>query len=108
MRQVLPALAAGKTVKHAWLGIETGSASASGSGGAQVSTVVAGGPADDAGLQPGDIITSIDGRPINDPTELSTIINGKAPGDTLSLTVQRGGGEQTIDAQLRERPARTP
>jgi putative serine protease PepD len=109
VRQVLPALAAGKTVKHAWLGIQTGSASASGSGGAQVSSVATGGPADDAGLRPGDVITSIDGRPIDDPTELSTVLNGKAPGDTISLTVQRGGGgEQTIDAQLQERPARTP
>jgi putative serine protease PepD len=107
VRQVLPGLAAGKTVKHAWLGVESASATSSG-GGAQVGTVVPGGPADDAGLQPGDVIRAVDGKPVNNSSDLSTIINGKAPGEHVSLTVDRGGQEQTIDARLRSRPAHIP
>jgi putative serine protease PepD len=107
VRQVLPGLAAGRTVKHAWLGVESASATSSG-GGAQVGTVVPGGPADDAGLQPGDVIRAVDGKPVNNSSDLSTIINGKAPGEHVSLTVDRGGQEQTIDARLRSRPAHIP
>jgi S1-C subfamily serine protease len=51
---------------------------------------------------------AIDGKAVNGPTDLSTVINGKGPGDHVSLTVQRGGSRQTLDAALRSRPARIP
>jgi putative serine protease PepD len=108
VRQVLPQLKAGKQVEHAWLGVELAGSNSNGTAGAQVATVEPGGPADDAGIQPGDVITRVDGQPIAGESDLSTAINGKAPGDNMSLTVQRGGGEETIDVRLRDRPARIP
>ncbi|XVQ12767.1 S1C family serine protease [Spirillospora sp. CA-255316] len=58
------------------------------------------GPADKAGLQPGDVITKVDGRPIEDATDLIALIRSKAPGDRLKVTYQRGGRETTVDVTL--------
>ena len=52
--------------------------------------VTAGGPADNAGIRSGDIILSIDGRPVTEPDELIVAIRAKAPGQTVSLRVRTG------------------
>jgi putative serine protease PepD len=62
--------------------------------------LVPGGPAEKAGLQPGDVITAIDGTPVTDSSELIVAIRSREPGDTVTLTVQRGGSEQKIDVTL--------
>ncbi|WP_082096585.1 S1C family serine protease [Demequina gelatinilytica] len=62
--------------------------------------VVAGGPADEAGIEPGDIITAIDGRPITRSDELIVAIRAKAPGDTVSLTVTTGDDEREVSVTL--------
>jgi len=63
--------------------------------GAQLSVVTAGGPADQAGLQQGDIVTAINGDTVADPTQLVVQIRSFAPGDSITLTVDRNG--QTTD-----------
>jgi putative serine protease PepD len=109
VRQVLPGLEQGKTVSHAWLGVEIGQDATSTSGaGAAITNVVPGGPADDAGLRSGDVVTKIDGRPVADPSELSSAVNAKAVGNHITLTVRRNGAEQQIDVALQARPATTP
>ena len=50
--------------------------------------VTADGPADQAGIQPGDVILAIDGRPVTEPDELIVAIRAKAPGDTVVLQVR--------------------
>ncbi len=62
--------------------------------------VVAGSPADKAGVKPGDTITAIDGRTITRADDLVVAIRAKAPGDTVTLTVKRGGKEQDITVTL--------
>ncbi|MDN4482955.1 S1C family serine protease [Demequina lignilytica] len=62
--------------------------------------VVAGGPADVAGIEPGDIITAIDGRVVTRGDELVVAIRAKAPGDTVVLTVERDGSTQDIAVTL--------
>src|SRR5262249_17411964 len=62
-RQVVPVLERGDKVAHPYLGVSTGDAT-NGSKGAQIGTVSPGGPAEAAGLQSGDVILSIDGKPI--------------------------------------------
>ncbi|MGC4174601.1 S1C family serine protease [Demequina sp.] len=62
--------------------------------------VVPGGPADEAGIKGGDIITAIDGRAITRSDDLVVAIRAKAPGDTVTLTVKRDGKEQDITVTL--------
>jgi len=67
--------------------------------GALVQDVTAQGPADSAGLRTGDLITQVDGTVLSDATQLIVTIRSKAPGDTVTLTVERDG--QTADLDLR-------
>ncbi len=59
--------------------------------GVLVQEVQSGGPADRAGLKPGDIITSIDGRPIKDGDDLVNEIASRRPGSTVRLGFLRDG-----------------
>lgn len=62
--------------------------------------VTPGGPAANAGILPGDVITAIDGRPVSTPEELIVAIRAKAVGDTAVLTVRRDGGERRVTVTL--------
>ncbi len=99
----IDALAAGRTVEHAYLGVSTGDPT--GTAGAAVGAVAAGGPAADAGLRAGDVVTAIDGAPITGSAQLVAAIAGKEPGDRITLTVRRGSGTETITATLGVQPA---
>jgi serine protease Do len=66
--------------------------------GVLVNQVTAKGPADQAGLKAGDIITSVDGKPIKDGDALVTDIAARKPGTTVHLGYVRGG--QTSAATL--------
>ena len=68
--------------------------------GAEVSTVVDNGPAQQAGLRSGDVIVAIDGRAIDDADELGTVVRSFAPGDVVDIEVQRDGSTATIPAGL--------
>ncbi|WP_272498620.1 S1C family serine protease [Actinomadura litoris] len=58
------------------------------------------GPADKAGLKPGDVITALDGKPIEDATDLIAQIRSRAPGDRVKVTFQRTGKESTVEITL--------
>ncbi|MFD0901088.1 S1C family serine protease, partial [Actinomadura sediminis] len=58
------------------------------------------GPADKAGIKPGDVITKIDGRPIQDATDLIAQIRSRAPGDQVKVTYERDGRESTVTVTL--------
>ena len=62
-------------------------------GGAKVREVTGGGPSDAAGIQVGDVITSVNGRSIDDGTELVVTIRTFAPGDVVTLGYVRNGRE---------------
>src|SRR4051794_5804975 len=102
-RQVVPQLEHGQVVKHAYLGTQS-SADPTNPDGAQVQSVTPGGPADKAGLQKDDVIKGIDGQPVHDPTELSSTIDAKKPGEKITIQIERGGLTQQLDATLGTRP----
>lgn len=73
--------------------------------GAYVQQVIAGSPAEKAGLQVGDIITEIDGQKLTDAqnTSLASIINKKKIGDSVSVKVWRDSKEQSFSVKLEKR-----
>jgi putative serine protease PepD len=105
-RQVVPQLEKGQVVKRSYLGTQT-SADPTNPNGAQVQSITPGGPADKAGLRKGDVIKAIDGKPVKDPSDLSSAIAVKKPGDTVTLRIERNGLTQDLDATLGTRP-KTP
>jgi len=68
--------------------------------GARISEVTPGGPAADAGLRSGDVVTAVNGSLVADPTGLIVAIRSSAPGETIVLTVDRNGQISTIDVVL--------
>jgi putative serine protease PepD len=67
--------------------------------------VNADGPADRAGIHPGDIILAIDGRPVTQPDELIVAIRALTPGDTVLLRVRTGSAEREVRVKLDESDA---
>ncbi len=71
-------------------------------GAAQVISVVEGSAADKAGIQEGDVITAIDGKPLENSLELSTLIGSMMPGQKVEITLNRAGEERTVTVTLGE------
>ena len=105
VKEVLPQLERGAAPEHAYLGVSTAPAE---DGGAQVGETTAGGPAAKAGLQAGDVITEVDGDPVQDPQDVATAIEDNKPGDEVDVKVDRNGSEQTIQVTLGQRPDQLP
>ncbi|CAN7191384.1 Do family serine endopeptidase [Rhizobacter sp. LjRoot28] len=76
--------------------------------GAFVSQVIAGGPADKAGLQPGDIVLALNGKPVDGPVELRRALGAIKPGTPVVLQVNRRGKAMEIKATLAEMPSEAP
>ncbi len=72
--------------------------------GVGVVTVTSGGPADRAGLRPGDVIKSAGQVDTPDTTALSAALAGARPGDKITLMISRGSQDQTVQVTLGELP----
>ena len=106
VRSVLPRLKAGERIERAFIGLTS---AADPGGGARVRDVTKGGPADQAGLSAaGDVIVGIDGRPVRDPADVSAAVTRLKPGDSVRVTVRRGGDRRTVRVRLTTRPERLP
>jgi serine protease Do len=73
--------------------------------GALISEVLADTPASEAGLRPGDIVLSLEGKDVKDQRELMEAVAILAPGTQAELVVLRGGEENTVTVELGERPS---
>jgi len=62
--------------------------------GALVAGVVSGGPAEAAGIVAGDLITAVDGQPVDSPDALSAAMLAQRPGDVVSVGYVDGSGRQ--------------
>jgi serine protease Do len=70
--------------------------------GVYLTEIVAGGPADNAGLQRGDILTEINGEPINDENPFINLLFQYEPGQSVTFTVIRDNEEFKADITLSE------
>jgi putative serine protease PepD len=68
--------------------------------GGRVSEITSGGPADSAGLQVDDVIVKVNGEAMADSTQLIVTIRSKAPGDRVTLTIERDGERQDLAVTL--------
>ncbi|MFG1602736.1 S1C family serine protease [Actinoplanes sp. NPDC049265] len=99
VKQVVDSLIAGKKVSHPALGV---SVTEGENGGALVRTVTEGSAAAKAGIQQGDVITSVNGKSVNDSDDLVGVIQGGAVGDKVTIAFTRDGAQKTVTATLAE------
>jgi S1-C subfamily serine protease len=84
-----------------WLGVTVTDTDA----GVTIGEVVAGSPADEAGLKSGDIIQAVDGTSVDSAAALVETIQAHAAGDEITLTVLSNGETSDVKVTLAERPA---
>ncbi|MEX2197905.1 MAG: Do family serine endopeptidase, partial [Burkholderiales bacterium] len=68
--------------------------------GALVAGVAPGGPADKAGLQPGDVVLEFEGRPVSDSGAMAAMVGESTPGSKARMTIWRKGKKQQLIATL--------
>ncbi len=115
VRSVVTQIAETGEAEHAYLGVVM----VDSANGVAVTEVREGAPADDAGLEEatgertvdgarvptgGDVIVGFDGREITSSAELQSAVESKRPGDTVTLTLLRGGDRVDVEVTLDERP----
>ncbi|HEY9496389.1 MAG TPA: trypsin-like peptidase domain-containing protein [Intrasporangium sp.] len=62
------------------------------------------GPAERAGVQPGDVIVSFEGKPVRTPDQLIVSIRARAVGETVTLTIERDGQQRQLQMTLEAEP----
>lgn len=110
-RPVLNSIIDNGAVRRGFLGAQVGEINADivkefdlkTNSGALIRGVVDGQPAATAGLQPGDVVTQIDGAGVASGTQLRNMIASKKPGATVMLSINRSGSKQEISVTLQER-----
>jgi len=70
--------------------------------GALVADVVKDSPAEKAGLKRGDVVISLNGKPVEDSTSLRNMVSAAAPGKSVELKIIREGKEQSVAVTLAE------
>jgi len=128
-REIAQQLVANGEVQHAYMGISGADLTPQladvlnldANSGALVQAVVPDSPADKAGITAGnatvtvdgqriraggDVITEVDGNPVSGMDDVIAAVDGKQPGDSLQLTLLRGGDTRSVTVELTDRPAR--
>jgi membrane-associated protease RseP (regulator of RpoE activity) len=76
--------------------------------GVKVTARAAGGPAEKAGLEPGDLIIALDRILVENEADFEAGLAAKAPGATIKLLVRRGASEKTLPVELAAEPQPVP
>ena len=74
-------------------------------GGVVIGQVQPTGPADQAGLEPGDVIQQINGKPANQPSDVTSVIKATKPGQPITLRVWAQGVKKNVQVKVGEQPA---
>lgn len=101
-------------VVRGWLGIEAQSLGADvleaagiETGGVMVTATIRNGPAEQAGMVPGDIILSINGVNVNSPEQAINMITRLKPGNDIKIIILRGWDRHVLTARIAQRPSTT-
>jgi putative serine protease PepD len=97
VKSVSSQLVSGQKVTHPFLGVYLSDASG---GGATITKLSTGGPAETAGIKVGDVITAVDGTTITNSSDLVTAISGDTVGQKVTLTITRDGNSQQVPVTL--------
>lgn len=73
-----------------------------------IATVAPGSAGERAGLEPGDVLTTVNGRPINATGDIGSAISGLRPGDGVTIQVSRGSTRLSTRAMLGAPPSNHP
>jgi len=100
------------TVKRGWIGVElqpitpalAESFKLGTLEGAIINGVLNGGPADKAGVKPGDVLVAIDGKPIVNPQSVLNSVTGIAPGSAAKVKLKRKGQDLELAVTIGHRP----
>jgi putative serine protease PepD len=94
------------SVDHAYLGLQVAplAQQADDQAGLFVVGVTTGGPAQAAGLRPGDIVTAIDGERVGDADQLEELSVTRRPGDQVRLAYRRGADSAETQVTLGTQP----
>lgn len=98
-KDVANQLMLGKKVSHPQLGVSVAEVEG---GGAAINSVTPDSPAAKAGLQKGDVVTQVNGKPINDSDDLVAVVQAGKVGDQVQVTYTRNGAQRTATATLAE------
>jgi serine protease Do len=99
--------------ERAWMGVSVETLTpvlaaqlglSSDTGGALVRAVVASSPAEDAGIQPLEVIVRVGATDIESAPDLTTALAELAPGDSVEVELVSGDGTRTVDLELAPRP----
>ena len=115
-KQVMDQLIATGAVTRGWVGVElqeitpelADSFKLGSTSGVLVAGVQRGSPADRAGVKPGDIVLTVDGKPVRDPDSMRGLIVALAPGQQIRLKLKRDQRELELPVQVGKRPRMQP
>ncbi|WP_454723380.1 MULTISPECIES: Do family serine endopeptidase [Cupriavidus] len=111
-KQVMESIISTGSVTRGWIGVEpqdmtpeiAESFGLEAKEGALIAAVVQGGPADKAGVKPGDVLVSVDGQAISDTTALLNAIAQLKPGAEAKMKVVRRGKPAELTVMIGKRP----
>ena len=112
VKQILPQLRQTGRVVRGFLGVQPQAITADmvdnlglkSTRGALIADVVKDSPAEHGGIKPGDVVVGLNGKPVNDNSQLTRDVGVIPPGNTVKLEVIREGKPRTVEVKLAERP----
>jgi serine protease DegQ len=115
-RQVMESIIKTGSMTRGWIGVEVQeitpalaeSFKLKDTRGAIIAGVLQSGPADKAGIKPGDVLLGIEDKTVSDPQNMLTLVASLQPGTTARLKVRRGADEREIKVVVGKRPKPQP
>jgi serine protease Do len=112
VKQILPQLKQTGRVVRGFLGVQPQAITADmvdnlglkSTKGALIADVVKDSPAERAGIKPGDVVIALNGKPVNDNSQLTRDVGVIPPGNNVKLEVVREGRPRTVEVKLADRP----